>query len=171
MAGAAINSFAPVEPDQARVLIIGSIPGKASLTAQQYYAHPRNAFWPILGYWLGFDATLPYDDRLEQLKRHRIGLWDALYQCERPSSLDADIVKTSIVANDFAAWFARHPQTAAVLCNGTAAFDIYRRKVIPMLTDAQQAVPVHKMPSTSPAHASQTFDQKRDQWRLLLDYL
>ncbi|MEX0624700.1 MAG: DNA-deoxyinosine glycosylase, partial [Saccharospirillum sp.] len=139
MNGATINSFAPVEPDQAKVLIIGSMPGKASLNAHQYYAHPRNAFWPILGHWLGFDANLPYEERLAQLTQRHIGLWDALYQCERPSSLDSDIVKTSIVPNDFAGWFARHRQTQAVLCNGTAAFDNYRKKVLPTLSAADQA--------------------------------
>lgn len=171
MTGVTINSFAPVEPTQARVLIIGSMPGKASLTAHQYYAHPRNAFWPILGHWLGFDSTLPYEQRLTQLTHHHIGLWDALYQCERPSSLDADIVKTSIVPNDFSAWFTRHPQTQAVLCNGTAAYDNYRKKVLPTLSTTDQTLPLHKLPSTSPAHASLSFEQKKDQWRILLDYL
>lgn len=171
MTGAVINSFAPVEPDEARLLIIGSMPGKASLNAHQYYAHPRNAFWPILGHWLGFDATLPYEQRLAQLTRHQIGLWDALYQCERPSSLDADILTTSIVPNDFAGWFARHPNTRAVLCNGAAAYDHYRKKALPTLSAADQARPVHKLPSTSPAHASLSVAQKRDSWRILLDYL
>jgi TDG/mug DNA glycosylase family protein len=147
------------------------MPGKASLNAHQYYAHPRNAFWPILGHWLGFDATLPYEERLIQLQRHKVGLWDALYQCERPSSLDADIVKTSIVPNDFSGWFARHPHTRSVLCNGAAAFDNYRKKVRPTLSLSEQALPVHKLPSTSPAHASMSFEQKKDQWRILLNYL
>jgi TDG/mug DNA glycosylase family protein len=171
MSGVAINSFPPVEPEQARVLIIGSMPGKASLNAHQYYAHPRNAFWPILGHWLGFDAALPYEERLVQLQRHNVGLWDALYQCERPSSLDADIVKTSIVPNDFAGWFARHPETRAVLCNGTAAYDSYCKKVIPTLNDPAQNIPALKLPSTSPAHASLSADHKREQWEVLLDYL
>ncbi|MFT7535869.1 MAG: TDG/mug DNA glycosylase family protein, partial [Hyphomicrobiaceae bacterium] len=91
MTVANVSSFLPVARNNARVLILGSMPGIASLEAQRYYAHPRNAFWPILAEICGFDRELPYEQRLEQVQFAGIALWDVLASCAREGSLDSDI--------------------------------------------------------------------------------
>jgi len=159
-----VHSFAPIEPDQAKILILGSMPGKASLRAGQYYAHPRNAFWPILGQLLGFDDHLPYAGRVTQLRDAGVGLWDVLQTCTRTSSLDSDIVESSIVINDFAGWFERHPDTRAIFCNGGKAYESFQRRAAPILPEPVRDRPVHKLPSTSPAHAAMRPEQKAEQW-------
>ena len=166
-----IQSFAPIEPTQAKILVLGSMPGKASLRAQQYYAHPRNAFWPIWSRLLGFDADLPYEQKVAQIKAGGVGVWDVLAACTRTSSLDSDIVESSIVPNDFASWFERQPKTQAVFCNGAKAFDSYRKYVIPALATDYAALPVIRLPSTSPAHASLTLDNKFVDWSVVNNYL
>jgi len=166
-----IHSFAPIEPPHARVLILGSMPGKASLRAQQYYAHPRNAFWPILSRLLNFDVALDYPQRVAQLQASGVGVWDVLAACTRSSSLDSDIVESSIVPNDFAHWFERQPQTRAIFCNGAKAFDSYRKYVMPALAPDYATLPVIRLPSTSPAHASLTVNDKLADWSAVSNYL
>jgi len=140
------------------------MPGVESLKAQQYYAHPRNAFWPVMGEIFGFHWSLPYPERLEQLKQNRIALWDVAHQCERPGSLDSNIRHESVIANDFAALFASHPHIRAIFFNGRKAAELYRKLVLPMLAEPWRSLPQYPMPSTSPAHASLDFEQKLAQW-------
>ncbi|PTY37460.1 DNA-deoxyinosine glycosylase [Saccharospirillum sp. MSK14-1] len=166
-----IQSFAPIEPTQAKVLVLGSMPGKASLRAQQYYAHPRNAFWPIWARLLGFDAAASYAQKVAHIAASGVGVWDVLAACTRTSSLDSDIVESSIVPNDFAGWFERQPQTRAVFCNGAKAFDSYRKYVIPALAPDFAALPLIRLPSTSPAHARLTLDEKFADWSVVKLYL
>lgn len=166
-----IHSFAPIEPETARVLIVGSMPSQASLTAGAYYAHPRNSFWPIMADLLGFDARANYAQRVAALRAHGIGVWDVLQSCQRASSADADIVTNSVVINDFASWFERQPTTRAVLCNGGTALRGFQSWVKQKLPADFAKVPVHGLPSTSPAHAAKGFAEKRDEWALLLSYL
>lgn len=166
-----IHSFPPIEPAHCRILILGSMPGKASLTAQRYYAHPRNAFWPILGQLLEFDPADAYEQRTEALRQAGIGLWDVMQSCVRPSSLDSDILEDSILPNDFPGWFQRHPNTRAVLCNGGKAFDSYRRYALPLLDAPFRDLPLIQLPSTSPAHASRNLEQKLQAWQTLLPLL
>ena len=159
-----IQSFAPVSRTSAKVLILGSMPGKASLSAQQYYAHPRNAFWKIMEqlYGVAFDA--PYEERLEQLTSNQVALWDVMGACRRESSLDSDIVDASIVPNDFAAFFDTHPNVDCVYFNGAKAESAYRKHVSPTLADPDP-VTYLRLPSTSPAHASLSLPQKLAMWK------
>ena len=115
------HGFPPVAAPGARVLILGSMPGQASLRAAEYYAHERNAFWRIMGDLLGAGLDLPYAQRLEKLTAAGVALWDVIAACERAGSLDADIVGHSVVPNDFAAFFAAHRSIARVFFNGAAA--------------------------------------------------
>ena len=150
------------------MLILGSMPGVASLQAQQYYANPRNAFWPIMASLLNFDVALPYEQRLAQLKMNRVALWDVLASCERPGSLDANIARESERPNDFVSLFATCRQIRAVACNGSTAYALFRRHVLPMVD--LTGIDVLQLPSTSPAHAGKSFDAKLAEWRQLRVY-
>lgn len=158
------RSFAYVADRSATILILGSMPGVASLKQQQYYAHPRNAFWPIMGEMFGFDRALPHPERLEQLRQNHIALWDVVHQCERPGSLDASIRPGSVIANDFAALFQTHPHIRAIFFNGRKAADLYRKLMLPELAEPWRSFPRTTLPSTSPAHASMNRHQKFDAW-------
>ena len=143
------------------------MPGRASLDAQQYYAHPRNAFWPIMSALFEVDATAAYQDRCTALRAKGVAVWDVLRACERPGSLDADIVEDSIAANNFAAFFGDHPDVGHVFFNGAKAEAAYRRYVVQALEARYQALPATRLPSTSPAHAAMRVPQKIDEWRVV----
>ncbi len=159
-----IHSFPPVSNAQARLLILGSMPGKQSLAQQQYYANPANAFWKIMGDLVGAHPSLAYPERLAVLKASGIALWDVLASCERESSLDAHIKAES--ANDFAAFFARHTHITQVCFNGAKAEQSFRKFVL-----GKQTLPpltFHRLPSTSPAHAGMRYAEKLQVWRAAL---
>lgn len=162
-----VRSFAPLARADARVLILGSMPGEASLAAGRYYAHPRNAFWPLLATLCGFDANAPYAERTRALQRHRIAVWDVLQSCERDGSLDSDIDAASQRVNDFAPFLAQHPDITTILCNGGTAHRLFVRLVVPSLP-TERALRIGPVPSTSPAHASRSLAQKLAAWRVAL---
>ena len=162
------RSFAPVIEPGAKVLILGSMPGVASLDAQQYYAHPRNAFWPIMAELLGFNVELDYESKLRALTDGKLALWDVMQQCQRPGSLDSAIVEASIEPNDFNALLVAYPSIEAIFFNGAKAEQSFRRYVLPTL---EADLKLQRLPSTSPAHASLRFEQKLQQWRLLVESL
>jgi hypoxanthine-DNA glycosylase len=139
------------------------MPGEASLRAYRYYAHPRNAFWPILADVVGFDPALPYTRRLAALKAAKIALWDVLASCDREGSLDTRIRRSDEVANDFAKFFRGHPRIARVLFNGNRAAECYERHVLRkgIATD----LVYERLPSTSPANASLSRASKTTAWR------
>ena len=160
-----IQSFAPVSAPDATRLVLGSMPGKRSLAEHQYYAHPQNAFWRIMGAVLGFDPAMTYTERCQALTGAGIALWDVLGECERHSSLDADIVEASIQPNDFACFLAGHPRIGAIYFNGTKAEQSFTRHVLPGLSARLTSLPRTRLPSTSPAHAGMRFDAKLACWR------
>jgi double-stranded uracil-DNA glycosylase len=162
-----VRSFPPLEDRHARVLILGSMPGAASLAAGQYYAHPRNHFWPIMGRLFGAGPELPYAKRVRRLKSSGVAVWDVLESCVRPGSLDADIEEGSIAINDFAGFFDAHPGIGAVFFNGAKAEAAYRRHVLKGLPAASGALPALRLPSTSPAHAALSLDRKLALWEML----
>ena len=158
-----VRCFAPVADANATILILGSMPGKESLRAQQYYAHPRNAFWQILGELIGAAPTLAYEQRLHLMRAAGIALWDVLASCARTSSLDSDIDNCTLVSNDFASFFAYHRKIARVFFNGAKAEDCYRKHVLPTLSDTPLAY--QRLPSTSPANASLSYKRKLAAWK------
>lgn len=160
-----IQSFPPIERADARILILGSMPGEASLRAGQYYAHPQNLFWRIMGELLGTDPASPYKQRIQALKSARIALWDVLRSCRRKGSLDSDIDGESLVPNDFAAFFQSHPQITRVFFNGAKAEECYRRHVLPGIEGG--SIEYLRLPSTSPANASISYERKLDAWRVV----
>ena len=162
---AAVQSFDPLASDSARVLILGSMPGKASLAARQYYAHPRNAFWPIMGRLFEWPAKSDYAARCEALVAEGIALWDVLESCRRESSLDADIVEDSILPNDFEGLLRRCRGIGHIFFNGAKAEQSFRRHVLPDLSSLPECCEMVRLPSTSPAHAALSFEQKLADWQ------
>ena len=160
-----IQSFPPIIGPNARILILGSIPGAASLAANEYYAHPRNLFWRIIADLLDIDPLLDYSSKTQALITAQIALWDVMKSCYRPGSLDAAIDKQSIVANDFNALFKNHPQIQQVFFNGATAEQSFRRLVLPGLNCLPLSL--QRLPSTSPAHAAMSYQQKLAHWRMI----
>ena len=165
-----IRGFPPIADRSAQLLILGSMPGIASLQAHQYYAHPRNAFWPIIEELWGIPRTLDYAARTAALRAAGVAVWDVLAQCRRRTSLDSEIESQSIVVNDFAGFFRRHPQVRLIGFNGGTAHTLYRRHVLPLLPEKLRDIPGVQLPSTSPAHAGRTLPQKLKLWRQLRAY-
>lgn len=166
-----IHSFEPVSRPDTKVLLLGSMPGVRSLQQVQYYAHARNAFWPIMGALFGATPELPYVERLRILVAQRIALWDVLKCCERAGSLDTAIDEASIIANDFAAFYALHPHIGWVCFNGAKAEMAYKKYVLPALAGDYDSLRYLRLPSTSPAHAGIGFSRKLEQWRVVKEVL
>jgi len=162
-----ISCFEPIEDKHARVLILGSMPGQASLDAHQYYAHPHNAFWPIISELLGFKKDAPYAFRAQALKASQIALWDVLQSCTREGSLDTRIQSSSEKANDFEQFFQTHPNIRHVFFNGSKAETCFKRHVLKNLQPF--SLSYVRLPSTSPAHASRSYAQKLEIWRRELE--
>lgn len=149
-----------------RVLVLGSMPGEVSLQKQQYYAHPRNAFWRIMSDLIGFEVQADYPDRLHGLLCAGIGLWDVLRNSERRGSLDSAIVADTMAVNDFGALFRERPGISRVFFNGAKAEELFRRLVKPGVS---AAIICNRLPSTSPANAAVPHSAKLAAWRAVLD--
>ena len=151
--------LAPVFDARARLLVLGSFPGAASLQVAQYYAHPRNAFWPVMAALLGEAglAAWSYAERLRALRRHRVALWDAVAACRREGSLDTAIEAAE--PSDLRELVARLPDLRAIACNGALA---HRQTLLAL---GAVELPVLKLPSTSPAHAGRSLADKTATWR------
>jgi double-stranded uracil-DNA glycosylase len=159
------HAFPPVASPDARVLVLGSLPGDASLAAAQYYAHPANAFWRMMDAVTGAAmAALPYAERLERLRAHRIALWDVIASAHRPGSLDGAIRGAS--ARDLAGFAATLPDLRAIAFNGGTAARHGRRQLVGVLR-----IDLIDLPSTSAAFAGMPVAEKRARWVRLRDYL
>ena len=149
------------------MLVLGSAPSALSLQRQEYYGNPRNAFWPLLAELLGRPTGEDYAARTRMLLDARVALWDVLASAERSGSLDASIVATTAVVNDFEAFFAGHPQVRAVFFNGRTARAFWDGRV-----EGRQALPaglaLTTLPSTSPANAALTQAEKFAAWRQVM---
>lgn len=158
-----VRSFAAVIDVGTRILILGSMPGVASLDAQQYYAHPRNQFWPIMGAICGAGPELPYPRRLRALREHCLGLWDVLHSCVRGGSLDAAIERHSVAANDLLP-LLRTGRVMRLCCNGGAAHVLLQRHFGKQLGSDFPQIDIRRLPSTSPANASCSYARKLAAW-------
>lgn len=157
--------FQAIGSAQAKILILGSMPGVASLQAQAYYAHPRNAFWRILETVYEAKANSSYEQRCKLLEQNHIMVWDVIARAARKGSLDSAIEAATITVNDFS--FLQQPncEISTVLCNGAKAFDLFKRQVVKKMETKQT---VHLLPSTSPANAATSFDKKLLAWQTAL---
>lgn len=165
------QAFPPILGEHPRLLVLGSMPGEASLRLGQYYGHGRNAFWPIMQALLGIPASADYAERASALRRAGIALWDVIAACERQGSLDSAIRAESIRVNDFRALLDEHPSIRCIAFNGGTAEREFDRHASPALRPAQQRIERLRLPSTSPAHAGMSFAAKLAAWRVLLTRL
>ena len=162
------EGFPPVEPKRARILILGTLPSAESIRQGQYYAHPRNAFWPIMGELFGAGRDLPYAARLRKLAARGVILWDVLQAAQRPGSLDSAIHPRRLAPNAIPELIARHPELERIVFNGGPAEALFRRHVAKACGDLLVGVKLVRLPSTSPAHAARTHAQKIVAWRAAL---
>jgi len=144
------------------------MPGRESLRQQRYYAYTRNGFWPIMTDLFRLTGER-YEDKVLQLTQNKVAVWDVLKACFRSGSLDSEIDENTIVTNDFESFFRDHPEITRVFFNGAKAESIYRRHVLPALEGAAASLELRRLPSSSPAHAAMTIEQKRESWRALLE--
>lgn len=152
-----LQGLPPVIARHSRLVVLGSFPGVASLQAQQYYGHPRNHFWPLLGALWSVDlVALPYAKRLAEIRRRGLGLWDVYAGCRRQGSLDSAIEEPEF--NDLASLRRRAPGLRLVAHNGGESARAMRRVLA-------LGLPVVQLPSSSPANASWSFERKLAAWR------
>jgi hypoxanthine-DNA glycosylase len=155
------TGLAPVADGASRLLVLGSFPSAASLAAQQYYAHPRNQFWPLLSALWGIDlVALGYGERLAAARARGLAIWDVYARCRRAGSLDSAIEASE--PNDIAGLIARTPRLAAIAHNGGESARAMR-------ITRSFGLPVWRLPSTSPANASWSFERKLAAWRAAFD--
>ncbi len=165
-----VHSFEPIVGREPRIIILGSMPGVVSLEALQYYANPRNAFWPIMAELFDIDIECDYSSRVRQFTELPLILWDTLKACHRPGSLDSNIQKHQIEANDILGLVNRFISISAIAFNGTASEKYFRQLVMKYLPD-NRGIELIKMPSTSPANAGWSYERKLAAWRQLLNFL
>lgn len=163
------RSFPPVLPENPRILILGSMPGAKSLEAGEYYAHPQNLFWKIMGEILRFSPSAPYGKRVAALERNSVALWDALELCERHGSLDSNINPASEKPNNITALLEQNPSVRAVFFNGRKPEQVFKNLIAPEVDGKlKRRLHFETLPSTSPANAGMTRKRKVALWEKAL---
>lgn len=158
-------SFPPIVGEDARLLILGTLPGEESLRLQQYYGHTRNHFWPLIAAVFNEAAPGSYPERVDLLKRNRCALWDVLESAERTGSLDSAI--RNPVANAFAEFFADYPKIKTIAFNGQKARSLFRRYVVKPGAVSEDGFTMLDLPSSSPLY-TKPFEEKLAVWRAVL---
>lgn len=161
--------MSPVFGTAPRILILGSMPGEKSLQERRYYAHPRNAFWPIMEGLFGIAQDAPYETRLYSLRQNQVALWDVVYTCTRKGSLDSSIEHASVVPNDLKAFIANAPSLEVIAFNGKKAKELFHRHFPDQTLAKLQPLYLLSLPSTSPAFAALSREAKLEKWRTLLN--
>ena len=159
--------FPPLAGPDIHTLILGTLPSQRSLESSHYYGHPRNAFWRIMAALYDAGPELDYPERCRRLVAAGIGVWDVLRASVRHGSLDAAIDVSTATANDFPAFLARHPAVERIFFNGTAAARLFQRLVEPDLDLGGRSIAYGTLPSTSPAHATMSFEKKLQRWSVV----
>jgi double-stranded uracil-DNA glycosylase len=156
------RSFPPIADERAVALVLGTLPGEESLRRHQYYAHPRNLFWPIVFTLFGDGVVPEYEARIAFAQASHLALWDVCGLAERDASADATI--RAEIPNEIPALLATHPNIRAVAFNGTTARRLHDRHF-----RRREGIAYLALPSTSPAHASLGFAAKLAAWEVLRD--
>ena len=153
-------SFAPITSANANILILGTMPGTKSLELNQYYGHKQNNFWKFMFEILNEEFSNDYEIRKKLLQKSNIALWDVLQFCDRIGSLDSAIKNE--ISNDFEAFLETHPNIKTILFNGQKAAAFFKKYV--HLKKEYQLI---TLPSSSPANASQSFQSKLEEWKII----
>lgn len=156
------TGFAPVASSDARILILGTLPGVASIKQQQYYAHPQNAFWRLLEQLFNIPAQASYERYCQSAQAHGLAIWDVCHTAQRFGSLDSSIQGHSIIANDINHLLTSCPHITLIAFNGQAAAQLFKKHI-----HLTPTIPTVTLPSTSPANARLSFEQKLLQWAVL----
>ena len=162
------NGFPPLAEKTATILILGTMPGEESLRKNEYYAHPGNAFWRIMANLFGFQPSVDYAEKTRILLENRIAVWDVMKSCEREGSLDSRIKNDTIIENDFSSLFCKCPDIRNVYFNGARAEQEYSKRVLPQLPETKQDIQLDRLPSTSPAMARLSLDDKILAWSKII---
>ena len=162
-----LRGFDPIWREDARILILGSMPSVRSLADRGYYAHPRNAFWPVMEALFGIDAAATYPERTAALVEARVALWDVVGSARRRGSLDTAI--QDVEANDIPKLLGRMPSCGLVATNGGKASELFRKHARPRIAQIERAIAHVRLPSTSPAHAAMSLAEKIRVWRTGLE--
>jgi double-stranded uracil-DNA glycosylase len=158
-----LTGLAPIMGVRPRILLLGSMPGAASLLEQRYYAHPRNLFWPFMQQLFGIPVELGYLQRCQLLTEQGVALWDVIAHCERAGSLDSAIKKSTVICNAIPHLLEAQPQILKVCFNGAKAAEEFKRHLLPLVKHRSD-IEYLQLPSSSPAHASQSKEQKLECW-------
>lgn len=161
------HGFAPLARADARTLILGSLPSQRSLQSGEYFAHPRNAFWRIMGELIDAGPDHPYPVRVERMLTAGLAVWDVLASAVRPGSLDAAIDRETASPNDFALFLREHPGIRRVCFNGQKAAAMFERLVLVGIAERADGLSFITLPSTSPAHAAMSFEEKLRNWSIV----
>ncbi len=160
------ESFPPILPENPTILILGSMPGVKSLEAGEYYAHPQNLFWKIMGEALSFSPSVPYRERVCALENTGVALWDTLKFCERRGSLDSDIKTATEIPNDIGGLLAQNPSIRAVFFNGKKPEQVFKFHITPLMEKCiKNRIHIETLPSTSPANAGMAKGRKTALWK------
>jgi hypoxanthine-DNA glycosylase len=166
-----IEGLAPIARRDARILLLGSIPGVQSLVEQRYYAHPANAFWHLVSQVTRCELPSTQLARRRLLIDNRIALWDVVYRCRRAGSLDSAIDAESVAVNDIEEFLRHHRSVRALFFNGGAAASLFERHSRKRIESARPELAFHRLPSSSPANASWSRARKIEAWTLIREYL
>lgn len=153
-------SFPPISSQDSKILILGTMPGTKSLELNQYYGHKQNNFWKFLFTIIGEEFSMDYQTRKNLLIKNKIALWDVLQFCDRVGSLDSAIKNE--IANDFESFLNTHPQIEYIFFNGQKAEAFFKKYV-----HLEKEYKSFTLPSTSPANASKTFQDKLREWNII----
>ncbi len=162
------SGFPPIVGARAEVLVLGSLPSQKSIEAVEYYAHPQNAFWRIMGELFGAGLEISYERRTESLKSNRIALWDVLSSSVRPGSMDSDIDDSTAEPNDFSGFFESNTDIRLVCFNGQKAAKMFKDLILDGHPELRPQFRFETLPSTSPAYASMSFEEKLAIWSIVL---
>jgi len=157
----------PIVRFDAETLILGSLPSERSIQSGEYFAHPRNVFWRIMGKLVDAGPERGYSDRVEQVLLKRLAIWDVLAAAVRPGSLDAAIQRETAQPNNFPDFLRDHPAIQRVCFNGQKAAGMFDRLVLPDIGTRADNIRFVTLPSTSPAHAAMSFEQKLSEWSVV----
>ena len=162
------SGFPPIVGARAEVLVLGSLPSQKSIEAVEYYAHPQNAFWRIMGELFGAGLEISYERRTESLKSNRIAVWDVLSSSVRPGSMDSDIDDSTAEPNDFFEFFESNTDIRLVCFNGQKAAKMFKDLILDGHPELRPQFQFETLPSTSPAYASMSFEEKLAIWSIVL---